>query len=91
MATIEDCGSGGLHIRFIVWGHFLKICDYYSPIPILSPFLFTLSLYATILNPQDFSFALYKALPCFVIGIDEILAHYACTFENSNLHFHFQF
>ena len=29
-----------------------KLCDYYSPIPILSPFLFTPSLY-------DFSFA-YK-------------------------------
>ena len=24
------------------------------------------------------------------IGMDEVLAHYACTFENSNLHFHFQ-
>ena len=23
------------------------------------------------------------------IGMDEVLAHYACTFENSNLHFHF--
>ena len=33
-----------------------KLCDYYSPIPILSPFLFTPSLYAPILNLQDFSF-----------------------------------
>ena len=33
-----------------------KLCDYYSPIPILSPFLFTPSLYVTILNLQDFSF-----------------------------------
>ena len=24
------------------------------------------------------------------IGMDEVLAHYACTFENSKLHFHFQ-
>ena len=24
------------------------------------------------------------------IGMDEILAHYACTFEISDLHFHFQ-
>ena len=24
------------------------------------------------------------------IGMDEVMAHYACTFENSNLHFHFQ-
>ena len=24
------------------------------------------------------------------IGMDEVLAHYACTFEHSNLHFHFQ-
>ena len=24
------------------------------------------------------------------IGMDEVLAHYACTFENSNMHFHFQ-
>ena len=24
------------------------------------------------------------------IGMDEVLAHYACTFKNSNLHFHFQ-
>ena len=24
------------------------------------------------------------------IGMDKVLAHYACTFENSNLHFHFQ-
>ena len=24
------------------------------------------------------------------IGMDEVLAHYACTFEISNLHFHFQ-
>ena len=24
------------------------------------------------------------------IGIDEVLAHYACTFENSDLHFNFQ-
>ena len=24
------------------------------------------------------------------IGMDEVLAHYACTFENSNLHFYFQ-
>ena len=24
------------------------------------------------------------------IGMDEVLAHYACTFENSDLHFHFQ-
>ena len=23
--------------------------------------------------------------------MDEVLAHYACTFENSNLHFHFQY
>ena len=23
------------------------------------------------------------------IGMDEVLAHYACTFENSDLHFHF--
>ena len=33
-----------------------KLCDYYSPIPILSPFLFTPSLYVPILNLQDFSF-----------------------------------
>ena len=33
-----------------------KLCDYYSPIPILSPFLFTPSLYAPILNLQEFSF-----------------------------------
>ena len=33
-----------------------KLCDYYTPIPILSPFLFTPSLYAPILNLQDFSF-----------------------------------
>ena len=33
-----------------------KLCDYYSPIPILSLFLFTPSLYAPILNLQDFSF-----------------------------------
>ena len=25
-----------------------------------------------------------------IIGMDKVLAHYACTFENSNLHFHFQ-
>ena len=24
------------------------------------------------------------------IGMDEVFAHYACTFENSDLHFHFQ-
>ena len=24
------------------------------------------------------------------IGMDEVLSHYACTFENSDLHFHFQ-
>ena len=24
------------------------------------------------------------------IEMDEVLAHYACTFENSDLHFHFQ-
>ena len=34
----------------------LALCDYYSSIPILSPFLFTLSLYVAILNLQDFSF-----------------------------------
>ena len=33
-----------------------KLCDYYSPIPILSPFLFTPSLYVAILNLYDFSF-----------------------------------
>ena len=33
-----------------------KLCDYYTPIPILSPFLFTQSLYVAILNLQDFSF-----------------------------------
>ena len=33
-----------------------KLCDYYTPIPILSLFLFTPSLYAPILNLQDFSF-----------------------------------
>ena len=33
-----------------------KLCDYYSPIPILSPFLFTPPLYVAILNLQDFSF-----------------------------------
>ena len=33
-----------------------KLCDYCSPIPILSPFLFIPSLYALILNLQDFSF-----------------------------------
>ena len=25
------------------------------------------------------------------IGMDKVLAHYACTFENSDLNFHFQF
>ena len=24
------------------------------------------------------------------MAMDEVLAHYACTFENSNLHIHFQ-
>ena len=24
------------------------------------------------------------------IGMDKVLAHYACTFKNSDLHFHFQ-
>ena len=33
-----------------------KLCDYYTPIPILSPLLFTPSLYVAILNLQDFSF-----------------------------------
>ena len=33
-----------------------KLCDYYTPISILSPFRFTPSLYAPILNLQDFSF-----------------------------------
>ena len=33
-----------------------KLCDSYTPIPILSPFLFTPSLYVAILNLQDFSF-----------------------------------
>ena len=33
-----------------------KLCDYYCPIPILSPFLFTPSLYAPILKLQNFSF-----------------------------------
>ena len=33
-----------------------KLCDYYSLIPILSPFLFTPSLYVAILNLQDFLF-----------------------------------
>ena len=27
---------------------------------------------------------------CIIIGMDVVLAHYACTFENSNLHFHFK-
>ena len=34
----------------------IKLCNYYSPIPTLSPFLFTPSLYVAILNVQDFSF-----------------------------------
>ena len=52
-----------------------KLCDYYSPIPILSPFLFTPPLYARL--PQSLEFTtmfskvfhllVYKALPCFVI------------------------
>ena len=33
-----------------------ELYDYYSPIPILSPFLFTPSRYVAILNLQDFSF-----------------------------------
>ena len=45
-----------------------KLCDYYSPIPNMSPFLFTPSLYVAILNLQDFSFT------CIII----ILAH-ICT------------
>ena len=45
-----------------------KLCDYYTPIPILSPFLFTPSLYAPILNLHDISFTYtYKVLPYFVI------------------------
>ena len=24
------------------------------------------------------------------VGMNEVLAHYACTFENFDLHFHFQ-
>ena len=36
-----------------------KLCDYYTPIPILSPFLFTPSLYVAILNLQNFSFTCY--------------------------------
>ena len=51
-----------------------KLCHYYSPIPILSPFLFTPSLYVAILNLQDFSFTLYKALPCFVISLQYLVS-----------------
>ena len=41
-----------------------KICDYYSPIPIFSPFLFTPSIYVAILNLQDFSFT------CYIVHVD---------------------
>ena len=45
-----------------------KLCDYYSPIPILSPFFFTPSLYAPILNLQDFSFTcLYSYITPFIM------------------------
>ena len=48
-----------------------KLCDYYTPIPILSPFLFTPSLYAPILNLQDFLFTylslfIFKAFIAYV-------------------------
>ena len=35
-------------------------------------------------------FLLSQSTVTLYIGMDEVLAHYACTFENSNLHFHFQ-
>ena len=30
MATIEDWGSGGLHIQFIVWSHFLPVTNIFD-------------------------------------------------------------
>ena len=44
----------------LLWTY--KLCDYYSPIPILSPFLFTPSSYMAILNLQDFSFTCFHSL-----------------------------
>ena len=51
-------------------------------------------------NPNTFMVGRTLAIPIYIyitiygstlyIGMDEVLAHYACTFENSNLHFHFQ-
>ena len=41
------------------------------------------ALWLTELNITKYGSTLY-------IGMDEVLAHFACTFENSNLHFHFQ-
>ena len=34
--------------------------------------------------------AIMRSQSTLYIGMDEVLAHYACTFKNSNLHFHFQ-
>ena len=39
--------------------------------------------YSVFLHITKYSSTLY-------IGMDEVLAHYACTFEISDLHFHFQ-
>ena len=46
-----------------------------------------------VLDKKDNMFCALKLLQGTVvlyIGMDEVLAHYACTFENSDLNFHFQ-
>ena len=50
-----------------------KLCDYYTPIPILSPFLFTPSLYVAILNLQDFH--LLVIISCLHIALEYVPSH----------------
>ena len=42
------------------------------------------------INAYTMLFSIKKYSSTLYIGMDEVFAHYACMFENSNLHFHFQ-
>ena len=41
-------------------------------------------------NSTLWGFCITKYGSTLYVGMDEVWAHYACTFENSDLHFHFQ-
>ena len=56
---------------------------------VLGPSLMVISITGILLYAKVLPY-ITKYGSTLYIGMNEVLAHHACTFENSDLHFHFQ-